>query len=243
VGAAIPIHYAIALLQQKGIAWQTASGIAQPPDITAAKAKGFLPAVPLSLVPAPYPRESLFGGEAVLDALIDAKGRVAEIRLVRGQSPFLEKVFSAVRTWTFFPALEEGHAVASRIGIAFQFLQSSSAVQTQSSQAKSKPRFEEPLPNAAERGAIPIDTVDPECAGAGDAEGSVILHDLVNAQGELTSVRVLRDLEPFTAVTVAAARQWRFVPGKRARAAADSAAIAVFTFRRSIRTAPTHAVH
>jgi len=241
VGAAIPIHYAIALLQQKGIAWQTASGIAQRPDITAANAKDFSLPVPLSLVPALYPRESLFGGEVVLDALIDAKGRVSEIKIVRGQSPFLEKVFSAVRTWTFFPALEEGHAVASRIGIAFQFLQSSSAVQAKPSQAESKSLFEEPSPNAAERGAIPIDTVDWEYADAGDAEGSVILYDFVNAQGELTSVRVLRDLEPLTAVTVAAAHQWRFVPGKRARTATDSATIVVFTFRRSGRTIPVHA--
>jgi len=246
VGAAIPIHYAIALLQQRGVTWQTASGIAQPPDITAANAKGFSPAVPLSLVPAPYPRESLFGGEVVLDALIDAKGRVSEVKLVRGQSPFLEKVFSAVRTWTFFPALEEGHGVASRIGIAFQFLRSSSVVQTkrsqvESAQAESKPRFEESSSNAAERGAIPIDAVEPEYADASDAEGSVILYDLVSPQGELTSVRVLRDLEPFTAATVAAARQWRFVPGKRARNAADSAAIVVFTFRRSARTVPVHA--
>jgi outer membrane biosynthesis protein TonB len=243
VGAAIPIHYAIALLQQKGIAWQTASGVVERPDITAATAKSSSPPAPLSLVPAPYPWESLFGGEVVLDVLIDAKGRVSEVKLVRGQSPFLEKVFSTVRTWTFFPALADGHPVASRIGIAFQFSQSSLAVQSKSSQTVSKPRFEEPLPNAAERGALPIDTVEPEYASAGEAEGSMILYDLVGPQGDVTSVQVLRDLEPLTGAVVAAVRQWRFFPGKRAGVAADSAAVVVFTFRRSARSAPTHAVH
>jgi TonB family protein len=243
VGAAIPIHYAISLLQQRGISWQTASGVAERPDIAAAKAEDFSPPAPLSIVPAPYPWESLFGGEVVLDALVDAKGRVTEVKLVRGQSPFLEKVFSTVRTWTFFPAMEDGHAIPSRIGIAFQFSQSSLAVQSTPSQADSKPRFEEPLPNAAERGALPIGTVEPEYAGAGDVEGSVILYDHVSPQGDVTSVQVLRGLEPLTAATVSAARQWRFVPGKRIGVATDSATVAVFTFRRSIRTAPTHAVH
>jgi len=211
--------------------------------MVATRARDFSPPAPLSLVPAPYPWESLFGGEVVLDALIDAKGRVTEVKLVRGQSPFLEKVFSTVRTWTFFPALADGHAIASRIGIAFQFSQSSLAVQSKPSQAGSKPRFEEPLPNAAERGALPVDTVEPEYVGAGDAEGSVILYDLVSPQGDITSVQVLRALEPLTAAAVAAARQWRFVPGKRISVATDSAAVVVFTFRRSARTAPTHAVH
>jgi TonB family protein len=243
VGAAIPIHYAISLLQQRGISWQTASGVAERPDIVATRASDFSPPAPLSLVPAPYPWQSLFGGEVVLDVLIDAKGRVTEVKLVRGQSPFLEKAFSTVRTWTFFPALADGHAVPSRIGIAFQFSQSSLAVQSKASQPDSKPRFEEPLPNAADRGALPIDTLEPEYAGARDVEGSVILYDLVSLQGDVTSVQVLRGLEPLTAATVAAARQWHFVPGKRTGVATDSAAVVVFTFRRSIRTAPTHAVH
>jgi hypothetical protein len=50
----------------------------------------------------------------------------------------------------------------------------------------------------------------------------------------------MNDLEPLTAATVAAARQWRFVPGKRASASVDSAAVVVFTFRRAPRAAPTH---
>ena len=247
VGAAVPIHYAIALLQQRNVSWQTASGIAERKDALAAATKDFSPPVPLSLVPAPFPWQSLFGGGVVLDALIDVKGRVAEIKVVRGQSPFLEKVFSAVRTWTFFPAVSEGHAVVSRVGIAFQFSQSPAPPQAKPSQtgpAKTNPAHEceEPLANASERGALPIATVEPRYPGAGDAEGSVILFDLVSPQGELDSVQVLNDLEPLTAATVAAAHQWRFVPGKRAGADSDSAAVVVFAFRRSPRAAPVHSL-
>jgi hypothetical protein len=240
VGAAVPIHYAIALLQQRGISWQTASGPAEREGSPAAEAKEFSPPAPLSLVPVPFPSQSLFGGEVVLDALIDEKGRVAEIKLVRGQSPFLDKVFSAVRTWTFFPALSEGRAVPSRIGIAFEFSQSPRPAQTGPSQPKPAREYAEPLPNAPERGALPIATVELDDPAAQDAEGSVILYDMVGPQGQLTSVRAVSEMEPRAAASVAAARQWRFVPGKRAGAAADSAAVVVFTFRRAPRAAPTH---
>src|SRR5271155_5136057 len=74
VGAAVPIHYAIALLQQKSIPWHTASEGLDP----AGQAQGFSSPTPLSLVASPYPSEALFGGEVVLDALIDTRGRVVD---------------------------------------------------------------------------------------------------------------------------------------------------------------------
>src|SRR5208283_1444482 len=74
VGAAVPVHYAIALLQQKGIPWHIASGAVGPGDGPAPQAQGFSPPAPLSLISSPYPTQSLFGGEVVLDALIDARG-------------------------------------------------------------------------------------------------------------------------------------------------------------------------
>jgi hypothetical protein len=43
--------------------------------------------------------------------------------------------------------------------------------------------------------------------------------------------RVLRDVEPLTAATLAASRQWRFVLGKEAGANTDSAVALVVTFR------------
>ena len=54
----------------------------------------------------------------------------------------------------------------------------------------------------------------------------------VDPQGQVTSTRVLRDVEPLTAATLAASQQWHFVPGKQAGANTDSAVIMVVTFRR-----------
>ena len=80
-GAVIPMHYAIALLQANHVRWHTADEPA-PDDAGAAEKNerndASLP-VPYSLVPAPYPQESLAGGEVLLDALVARTGTISDI--------------------------------------------------------------------------------------------------------------------------------------------------------------------
>jgi TonB family protein len=227
-GAGVPIHYAIALLQQRGIAWYTPSGTVGPYDSFSGKAAGFSPPMPLSVVSSPYPSQSLFGGEVVLDALIDNRGRMVETKVVRAASPFLENALSTVRTWSFFPARLDGQAVAARVGITFQFSQSH-----EPPRATPRQEFDESSPSAGDRAALPIVAVAPQYPTASAGDGSVILYDLVGTQGQLTSVQVLRDAEPFTTAALTAVRQWHFVPGRRAGTDTDSAAIVVVAFRYS----------
>jgi TonB family protein len=228
IGAGVPIHYAIALLQQRGIRWYTPSGTVGPYDTFSGNARGFSPPTPISVVTSPYPSQSLFGGEVVLDALIDNRGRMVETKVVRGASPFLENALSTVRTWSFFPARLDGQAVAARIGITFQFSQSHEPPRSTPPQ-----EFDESSPSAADRAALPVTAVEPQYPAASTGDGSVILYDLVGTQGQLTSVQVLRDTEPFTTAALTAVRQWHFVPGRRAGADSDSAAIVVVAFRYS----------
>ena len=120
-GAVIPIHYAIALLQANHVHWHTADEPA--PDDSAAASENnetnkvannstndVSPPVPYSLVPAPYPPQSLAGGEVLLDALVARTGTVSDIRVVSGQEPFLAAALSAVHSWTFVPAHSAGQA-------------------------------------------------------------------------------------------------------------------------------------
>jgi hypothetical protein len=227
VGAAIPIHYAIALLQQKGIPWH--SSVFNPLDDLAASSGP----MSLSVVAAPYPSQALFGSEVVLDVLIDTRGRPAEIRVVRGPSPFLEDVLGTVRTWTFFPARLDGNAVPARIGITFQF-----------SQSYDPPRpvqihkYDEPMAASSDRSALPLVTVEPQFPAASVGEGSVILYELVDAEGQIASDHVLRDSESFSSAAVAAVHSWRFATGRRNGTDIDSAEIVVLIFRLSGITEP-----
>jgi TonB family protein len=234
LGAVLPIHYAIALLQQKRIAWRTSSVDSEHRENAAEHAQGFSPPVPLSLVPAAYPSQALFGGEVVLDALVDSTGKLADIRVVRGEAPFLEKALVAVRTWTLLPAHLDGHVIETRIGIAFQFPQPYVPPRIASvhnyEDASSDPVEKSP----AERGALPLVTVEPEYPHETDAHGGVILSADISEQGQLDSVKVLRGLDPLTSAAVAAVRKWHFAPGRRAGANVSSPAIIVFTFTRPV---------
>lgn len=229
IGAAVPIHYAIWLLQQKGISWQAApeNSNSQESAATASEKSSDLPA-PLSLVSAPYPSQSLTGGEAVLDVLIDTTGRIAQIRVIRGEDPFLMDVLAAVRTWTFLPAHVNGRPSPARIAIAFQFPQS-----LERGVAASAHAFDVPASRAPDRAAVPILTVEPAPQSDASANGSVILYESLDAQGALVSTHVIQGSDLLTPAAEAAARQWRFAPALRDAAPQPSPAILVFTFRRS----------
>jgi outer membrane biosynthesis protein TonB len=226
VGAAVPMHYAIALLKQKEISWHTTSGDSNPGRDPAQPAESFSPPTPLSLVACSFPSQAIFGGEVVLDSLVDSHGRLMQIRVVRGTSPFLEKALDAVQTWSFYPARLGDHPVAARVGITFQFLQLD-----ERGRAPALHNFDEPSAVWPERAALPVVTAEPLFPSTTDRDGGVILSDIVAADGQLSSVKVLSQSESLAPEALAALRQWRFVPGKRAAIDADSAGIVVMAFR------------
>jgi outer membrane biosynthesis protein TonB len=228
LGAAVRIHYAIALLQEKGIAWQNASGAAARTQNSPNESKNSSVPQPLSLVAVPFPAQSLSGGEVLFDALVNSSGKLEDIKVVQGESPFREKAASAMRTWTFQPALVDGHAVGARIGIAFQFPQTYLPASTRRAHS-----HEEHLENSPERGALPVVTVEPDSPPDDIAEGSVILFDLVDSQGHVTSTQELYGSDSLTPAAEAAARQWQFMPGKHRGTETESAAIVVILFRRT----------
>jgi len=145
---------------------------------------------------------------------------------VHGAAPFLEPVLRAVRTWTFSPARVGGEVVEARMGIVFQFPQSFLPKLTAHDR-----KYDRPSEDSLDHGSLPIYTVEPNYPVNTVAEDSVIVYDLVNQQGQVMNTRVLRDVEPLTAATLAASQQWHFVPGKQAGVNTDSAVTLVVTFR------------
>ena len=233
LGAVVPIHYAIALLLQKGITWQGVSQSSARAGPDAAPGKQFAEPVPLSLVAAPYPAEVFSGGEVVLDALVESSGRLGDTRILGGENPFLEKAPAAVQTWTFLPARSGEKIVETRIGIVFQFPGSMTSVRAPQGHS-----YEARLTDVPERGAQPLVAPEPESSQTKLAEGSVILCEQVDSQGQVDSMEVVRGPESLTAATVAAAHKWHFVPGRRGGADSDSEVVVVVTFRRS--ATPAH---
>ena len=226
VGAVVPIHYAIALLAQKGIAWGKVSDSSAriKPQVSQAR-ESSLP-LPLSLVAAPYPSDVFSGGEVVLNAAVETTGRLGDIRILRGENPFLEKVLTAVHTWTFQPARSAEKVLETRIGIIFQFAGSLATPERQSHTDAER------LDDAPERGVQPLVFPAPDFTSTKLAEGSVILCEEVAANGQVDSIAILGGPQPLIPPTVAAAHQWRFTPARQSGADSNSEVVVVVIFRR-----------
>jgi len=230
-GAAVPIHYAIALLQRKGIAWTAAP--AGAPDVRRTSSQAAALPQPLSLIAAPFPSESLFGGEALLDVLVGTNGSVSYVKVLHGDGPFLAQALNAVRTWTFFPAHSDGRSVPSRIAVAFQFPQPyvpprQPTVHHYTAIAPSPASAGDPAPQA-------LTTVEPAYPG-NNSDGSVVLYEAIDKSGHITSTHKLSGKDPLATAAIDAAGQWQFAPATESGTAVDSAAIVVFTFRQPLST-------
>jgi len=228
VAAAIPVHYAIALLEQKGIAWHATLPAAKPAGPASQSSAAFLPPSPLSLVATPFPSQAIFGDEVVLDALIDAQGRVAETQTVRGESPFLENVQAALRTWTFTAARANGRPATSHVGIVFLFVQS-----VEPMRAPRREQQDGAPPTASDRGAFPLAIIEPRFPASIARDGNTILSGIVDDQGKLGPLRVLIDSESLAPTARAAVENWQFAPTRRAGTDSAAPVIIVVVFRYS----------
>lgn len=76
----------------------------------------------------PYPKPDLSGlphgakGDVVLDAVIDEKGKIASLKVLRGLGQSIdETVIATVKGWEFSPATRNGVAIASEQELHFHY--------------------------------------------------------------------------------------------------------------------------
>ena len=245
-GAVIPIHYAIALLQANHVHWHTADEPA--PDDSAAASENnetnkvannstndVSPPVPYSLVPAPYPPQSLAGGEVLLDALVARTGTVSDIRVVSGQEPFLAAALSAVHSWTFVPAHSAGQAAEARVAIIFQFPNPYIPPRVAMTHHYKNPAQGKISAAAETHAALPTETTSPQYpAGTNTEGGSVILRESVDAAGRVTAIDTELEAKALTSAVETAARQWTFAPAQKSGTAIFSTVVLAVTFREPL---------
>jgi len=223
VGAAIPIHYAIPLLQQQEVAWHEAAET-NPKSTPATPSSSELPEPqPISLIGASHPSQALQGSQVTLDVAVDSCGQLGDIRVVQGRPPFLDKVLTAVRTWSFRPTVS-GQQSSSfpRLGIVFQFASPGFAP------GRSPVRhYQVKGPDSADRAAVPRETTELEPAANADTEGAVILLLRIDANGKPVGDFVFDDPQSLAGLLLAGIDRWQFSPGTCGRANCDTTLILV----------------
>lgn len=222
VGAAIPIHYAIALLQQNDVSWHSLEG----QDSAGAAGADPVEPVPLSLIAAAHPSLALEGGEVVLDARVEPRGQLADIRTVAGSAAFVDKALSTVHTWSFMPSASKDDAKETRVGIVIQF--ASPGV------LPNKPpirHYEMPSDDTNPHAALPVVTVEPQIFPKSHSQPTLILAARISATGDLTAVKTVEDSDQLGSAVVPILHEWQFAPAEGAGGKCDSTVIIVIVPR------------
>jgi TonB family protein len=84
--------------------------------------RNFVPPSVVTATEAVYPLQSVVSGTVVLEVSLDAAGKIADIRVVRGIASLTEPAEHSVREWIFQPANLDGKPVSSKIVVAFSFV-------------------------------------------------------------------------------------------------------------------------
>lgn len=182
------------------------------------------------------PALAVGGGQVFVEVWVSAAGEVTRLDTLRTTPRYTEAVDNAVRRWRFRPATaparrgegqsETPQPVASRVLVAGQFR----------APTLNTPTLGEPprdiVPPSAEV-PFPAATVEPPYPVQAQESGVVLIEALVGVSGQVTEATIIRSAPPFDAAALAAARQWRFRPSRRAGRAATYAYL-IFGFPQPV---------
>ncbi len=162
-------------------------------------------------------------GEVILQANLDARGKVASVSVKSSTHSELEEVASvALKNWKFKPATEAGEAVASRVIIPFRF-EGSGKAKVVAAAKRSK---------NLDRAPYAIRQKSPELPkNLREARGETKLKLTVDSSGYVADVAVLDSSNPeLTAIAREAALQWKFKPAIKNGKAVASTVTQPFSF-------------
>jgi TonB family protein len=177
-------------------------------------------------VPA-IPRQTVETGLTVVAGVVQADGKMADIRLLSGQPPFVEPSTMTVRDWSFDTTNHPVHQPVSAV-----FLYRPQTVLSARSFS-----FSLPVnccgPNDT-RPPVPTTIVDPGYPVDSVGEGSVIMQLRVDVEGVVQAVDVIRRAPSLEQAAVQAVRSWHFSPAMQNGIAVPGTCIAVITFQRPV---------
>jgi len=152
-------------------------------------------------------------GVIVLGCLIDEEGKVVETKPVKSIPELEEAAVEAVRQWTYEPTLLDGVPVrvAMTITVNFRLGDGGSTSQPPAGGGVTGPvrvgnGIDEP------RKIKHVAPVYPEEAKRDGVQGVVLLECVLDAEGKVESVRVLRGHPALEQAAVEAVQQWAYTP-------------------------------
>ncbi|MGB2634145.1 MAG: energy transducer TonB [Candidatus Acidiferrum sp.] len=178
----------------------------------------------------PYPTSSLDAGVVTLSVELDKTGQVTGVEILRNISSVSAQAATAVRSWTYSPAMLDGKPVASTLTINIVYnpgflgadnipLPPPAQVQPIS---KKDPAFLPPQLNTAHFAPYPAKA---------KTQGAVVLDVQLDTNGNVANVATLHDVPPLTASATSALKNWNFSAATYDGTPVQSHIVAAFVFR------------
>src|ERR1700730_5292282 len=157
----------------------------------------------------PYPIQSVADGVVVLDVSLNDKGAITGSAVVRDIPSLTSAATSSIQSWKFSPASRQGKPVASVMRIAVAFRPRSYLAAGPSF----TPILSEGTPNRGDQRYVPpgiLSVTYPQYPINAVVPGTVVIQVMVGKSGAIRTVRVVRDVPPFTQFALGAANKWRY---------------------------------
>ena len=167
------------------------------------------------------------GGEVLLEVTVSEDGKVLKGRTLRSTPPFTDLLVDAVRLWRFHPAEDRGDEVESGVLVAGLFRPPTLSGPTVGEEPKDVTPPSDSIP-------MPYEAVLPVYPPGALADGVVLVEIIVERDGTVEAVRVLRSSAAFDQAATDAALQWKFRPARRDGTPVPSFAYIVFGFRQPV---------
>jgi Gram-negative bacterial TonB protein C-terminal len=165
------------------------------------------PAEVASATDIPYPIRSVADGIVIFDVSINSQGALAGLEVIRDVPSLTPAATSSVSSWRFTPALMQGTPVPSRIRVAVVF--------RPRSYFASGPNFTPIRSNGVggTGGGLPgiVSVVYPQYPVNAVNPATVVIQVAVGGTGGVRT-KVVRDVPPFSKLSLGALGSWRFQP-------------------------------
>jgi TonB family protein len=164
-------------------------------------------------------------GLVVLAVDVDAHGAVSEVTTIKDLEPFGPVFRRSVSSWTFEPARKDGVAVAQPVLVvgAFRPAMLMFPAPPPPPPPPSEAPHSVPYPTA-----IGIPPYPPNRIGA----AAVLVETQIDAEGAVTSARVIGKTSAFDDASKEAAKRWQFRPARHDGRAVASRAYLLFVYRQ-----------
>ncbi len=156
-----------------------------------------------------YPEEARKAGVegvVILEGTIDTDGNVAKVKVLKGEHESLNKAaVEALKQWKYNPATLKGKPMPVNFTVTMKFKLDGKEAEAQ----KPAEGAEHPGPTVIKK----VNPTYPEEARKEGIEGMVILEATIDAEGNVSSVKVLKgEIDSLNTAAIEAVKQWKYEP-------------------------------